>query len=194
MRLTIEKACSILGLGDSLPSLIELKSAYRRKMLQWHPDVCSNPKAVEKSIAINAAYDFLASVLTVAEKAHDSDQWKSYCQQRMVEWEKLFKKRWKDAYIKSLSDPVVAARGLHFNSCIEFFRRSYIEPKPEWFYGTIFGSKGTEFQQDYRNHLLVIAPNQKMREAYAYKYWKLEFNAPWTFYLPAGKELIAGCK
>jgi hypothetical protein len=38
----------------------EVKSAYRRMVRQWHPDVCKEPNAHEQFIAIQHAYDILS--------------------------------------------------------------------------------------------------------------------------------------
>src|ERR1017187_2002948 len=57
----------ILGL-DSCESLTALKSAYRRAMLQWHPDKHQNDPAMqtaatERAKEINAAFDHLSKFI-----------------------------------------------------------------------------------------------------------------------------------
>ncbi|MEN9638776.1 MAG: Chaperone protein DnaJ, partial [Bacteroidota bacterium] len=48
----------ILGVSrDATPA--EIKRAYRRKALEFHPDRSTDPNAHEKFIQINEAYDFL---------------------------------------------------------------------------------------------------------------------------------------
>jgi len=68
------------------------------------------------------------------------------------------------------------------------FARGYIYPPANWFHRALFGkpSKITHKNNEnkYRAHLLAIAPNPKMAESYAKKYWELEFQRKWVFYLP----------
>src|SRR5919109_2280678 len=47
-------ACSRSATAD------EIKSAYRRMALQWHPDRCKEPNAQEQFIAIQRAYEILS--------------------------------------------------------------------------------------------------------------------------------------
>ena len=42
----------------------EIKKAYRKLALQWHPDVNKNPKAHEMFISINEAYLILSDNLS----------------------------------------------------------------------------------------------------------------------------------
>lgn len=50
----------ILGVGKNA-SDAEIKSAYRRKALEWHPDRNKDPKATEKFKEINQAYEVLSN-------------------------------------------------------------------------------------------------------------------------------------
>ena len=55
MNLNIDDALDILGVPKGA-SVDEIKRAYRRLVLKYHPDVNSSPFAVEKFKAINKAY------------------------------------------------------------------------------------------------------------------------------------------
>lgn len=48
-------ACSRTATDD------EIKSAYRRMVRQWHPDVCKEPNAHDQFLAIQHAYEILAT-------------------------------------------------------------------------------------------------------------------------------------
>ncbi|MEM8506051.1 MAG: DnaJ domain-containing protein [Cyanobacteria bacterium P01_D01_bin.1] len=60
-----------LGLGHSA-SFIEIKSAYRRLVRQYHPDLNPNEQAIAKFIAINEAYTALLDALPKAPKSASS--------------------------------------------------------------------------------------------------------------------------
>jgi hypothetical protein len=49
----------------------EIKAAYRRRIQEWHPDVCKRPNALEKSQQINEAYHVLKD--PVSRKAYDEE-------------------------------------------------------------------------------------------------------------------------
>lgn len=55
----------VMGLKQSATPL-EIKKAYRRLSLQWHPDRCHEPDAHEQFIKIKHAYDILADPNTRA--------------------------------------------------------------------------------------------------------------------------------
>ncbi len=50
---------TILGV-KAAATVDEIKSAFRRMALQWHPDHCKEPDAAERFIQIKAAYDILS--------------------------------------------------------------------------------------------------------------------------------------
>jgi hypothetical protein len=50
---------SVLGIKRSATE-DEVKTAYRRMVRQWHPDVCKEPNAHEQFIAVQHAYDILS--------------------------------------------------------------------------------------------------------------------------------------
>ena len=50
---------SILGLPSIKATEEEIKKAYRRMAMQWHPDQCHEPNATEKFQEIQAAYEIL---------------------------------------------------------------------------------------------------------------------------------------
>lgn len=57
---TIEKTLyGVLGASETATK-DEIKSAYRRMALQWHPDQCREPNAKEIFIRIKEAYDLLS--------------------------------------------------------------------------------------------------------------------------------------
>ncbi len=51
---------SVLGIHRNA-SLENIKSAYRRMVKQWHPDVCKEPNAQETFIKIKEAYEILSN-------------------------------------------------------------------------------------------------------------------------------------
>ena len=57
---------SVLGIHRSA-SQDEIKSAYRRMVKQWHPDVCKEPNAQEAFIKIKEAYEILSNPMTKAK-------------------------------------------------------------------------------------------------------------------------------
>jgi len=61
---SINDYLAILGLSESSPTL-ELKAAYRREMMKWHPDryhsdFSMHAIASERAVRINLAYEFLS--------------------------------------------------------------------------------------------------------------------------------------
>jgi hypothetical protein len=54
-----KKAFEILGLGENDYSEHDIKTAYRTKILQYHPDKNNSPGATEKFIEVQNAYKFL---------------------------------------------------------------------------------------------------------------------------------------
>lgn len=52
----LSEAYRMLGVRPGVSEL-ELRAAYRRLALQWHPDRCDDPDADERMGAINRAYD-----------------------------------------------------------------------------------------------------------------------------------------
>lgn len=56
----------VLGISKS-SSVEEIKKAFRRMALQWHPDVCKEPDASEVFIKIKRAYDVLSDPITRAK-------------------------------------------------------------------------------------------------------------------------------
>ncbi|MBW4469207.1 MAG: DnaJ domain-containing protein [Stenomitos rutilans HA7619-LM2] len=188
--MTFEEAINLLAL-ESPFTLIQLKDAYRRMIRQWHPDL--NPQRLQKATEVaqdlNAAYDLLEAVASV--EADNGQKWSDYLAQKLPRWEREFKQGWQGAYHRTcLSD---AFPGLHLHTFIHTFRRSRIEPRPEWFRGVLFADRGND-RTHYREHLLKIAPNRTMREEWARKYFTLEFGeSSWVFYLPSSRfELTAG--
>lgn len=61
----VTKYCATLGLTGKI-TLEDVKKAYRRKMLEWHPDHHHGKRtkleAHIKAIAINEAYEFLSEI------------------------------------------------------------------------------------------------------------------------------------
>jgi len=57
-RMTFEQACLVLGLSHQ-HTASDLKSAYRKQMKVWHPDVNKAPEALFMAQQVNAAYDYL---------------------------------------------------------------------------------------------------------------------------------------
>jgi curved DNA-binding protein CbpA len=193
------EALEFLGV-DRLNDLTAIKAAYWKLTFKYHPD---HGGTTEQFCKLKSAYDIASEYCSVGDK------WKKEQAKKLPEWEKDFRKLWRQAYQKSLSQEIDA--GLHFNTCIDNFRRGFIYPPSDWFLGTIFGkhqlviegqptaaSKAAESGEDartyYRNHLLRIAPNKPMAESYAKRYWELEFEAKWVFYLPASIEILRGAK
>lgn len=188
-----DRARQVLGLKTETFTLIELKRAFRDQMRIWHPDVTERPQedALERAKEISGAYDFLQKMLLAQGDGRAFAGWSRYVSQNVAQWEKIFIARWQIAVKLSYSDPDPKVRGLHFNTVIIRFREGYIEPPLAWFFGAIFPEPTEENQKQYREHLLRIAPNQKLREEWAKKYWQLEFKRPYTFYLPASKSTLS---
>jgi hypothetical protein len=59
-------------------------------------------------------------------------------------------------------------------------------PRKEWFVGVLFEVSSFLSRTLYREILLEIASNQRLREQWALKYYRLEFgfDTPYIFYLP----------
>jgi hypothetical protein len=170
----LKSALKTLSL-ESPFTLIELKAAYRKAALKTHPDMGGSKTDF---IAVDQAYDYLKSLANLDESVNSS-----YWEKRLPELEKKFKAEWKNAYKQVRKDRT----GLWYSTCIERFARSYIDPKPEWFKGVIFGKKATHADaEEYRAFLATIAPNRRHSENWARKYYQLEFGdrLPWVFYLP----------
>lgn len=73
----VRKNCKILGL-DSLPTLEELKKAYKVMIKQWHPDRFQNKPdiellAIKKTQHLNKAYRFLLDELDKNEKTQQTN-------------------------------------------------------------------------------------------------------------------------
>lgn len=184
----VQQALNILGLATPF-TLAELKSAYRKAALKAHPD-CGGTEA--EFIKVDNAYDLLKS-LSKDEKdvSTKPEYWVRYWEERLKDLESTFRDEWKKAYKQAKEDTQI--KGIWYSTVITRFTRAYMEPKPEWFNGCLFNSKSAKSKQSYREFLLSIAPNQKLREAWAMKYYKLEFGeeTPWTFYLAPSKQAIA---
>jgi hypothetical protein len=182
------EALNLLNLEPDF-NLIQLKDAYRQQVKKWHPDL--NPDRLEKATEIckriNIAYDLLEAAASSQGKRLDGRAWSEWIEKQLPKWKREFKTQWRIAYQKSQSG---SHPGLHFHSCIANFRRGAIEPRPEWFKGCLF--KDTPQNRTiYREHLLKIAPNQKLREEYSRKYFALEFGeSQWVFYLPASVAML----
>lgn len=170
----ISQAIALLELSENF-SLLELKSAYRKSALRYHPD-CGGKQ--EDFIKIDQAYDFLKSYATDAKTFNQSIYWES----RISDLREKFRTEWKK-YVKKAKDE---RTGLWFSTCIERFSRSYTYPRKEWFYGLILGVNASEKKKrEFQELLKEIAPNQKMREQWALKYYRLELGeeTPYVFYL-----------
>ena len=69
-----EKACSILGIDNSIGITIEvLKKQYKLKSLQYHPDKNDSPDASERFQEINNAYQYLLRHLEFIESDDDDE-------------------------------------------------------------------------------------------------------------------------
>ncbi|MBE9178738.1 J domain-containing protein [Oculatella sp. LEGE 06141] len=190
--LTLVLALNLLALEAPF-ELIQLKDAYRREIKKWHPDL--NPHRLEKATEhcqdLNAAYDLLEATLAANNK-QQSPLWAEWMNKKLPEWEREFKDLWRNAYWKTALGENKPDSGLHYSTCIANFKRAAIEPRPEWFKGCLFADT-PESRTQYREHLLKIAPNQKLREEWARKYFALEFGEScWVFYLPASRALLTG--
>lgn len=63
----LERHCSVLGLSGTI-SYRNLQSAYRKRMLEWHPDLHQGDPERErvanaKAITINQAFEYLSTLL-----------------------------------------------------------------------------------------------------------------------------------
>lgn len=182
----LDEALKLLNLETPF-DICQLKDAYRREVKQWHPDL--NPDRTEEATEyckmLNNAYDLLEAAASV--QCLDQENWNVWVAQRLKRWEKEFKRWWREAYIQTKEG---LHPGLHFNTCISNFRRGAIDPRPEWFKNCLFKDT-VENRICYREHLLKIAPNQKLKEEWAKKYFDLEFGeSEWVFYLPASIALL----
>jgi DnaJ-class molecular chaperone len=166
-----QKALEVFGV-DKIPELSELKSLYRKLSLERHPDRGGSHK---QFLELQDAYDCLQQVAQIGA------QYQQIQSENLVKWRKVFEKMWREAYHRAKSDQSRIA-GLHFSTCIEDFRRGHIYPPRQWFYHVLFGKQ--DRSEEYRKFLLRIAPNSLFREVYARKYWELECQEKWVFYLP----------
>lgn len=186
-RLDIDMALNLLGVEPGC-SLVQLKVAYRSLIKKWHPDLNLHrlQKATEQTQLINQAYDLLEGCVGYTKQARK--QWSDFQVQMEPKWRKEFQQSWMLAYQKACADSTPYG-GMHLHSTIEYCRRSRISPPDEWFRGALF--KDTPEQRShYQEWLLKKAPNQKLKEEWARKYFALEFGSGWVFYLPARKELL----
>jgi hypothetical protein len=184
----VDEALKIFAL-EAIPEMGQLKATYRKLATKMHPDAGGTNNGF---LVLQDAYDCLVQYATAGTN------WQKEQLEHIEEWRKLFRDGWKETYQKTRMD-TSAAKGLHFNTYLESFRRAYVYPPSDWFTYALFGKpkqqitavdsktgiKATEFKQTYRQHLLRIAPNPRMAESYAKKYWELEFCEKWVFYLPA---------
>lgn len=185
--MTLDEAMNLLAI-DAPFNLVQLKDAYRRLIKRWHPDINSSAKATEMCQLINVAYDRLESL---ASKNFGTEDWSSYTRRMLPEWEAKFKERWRMSYRMAIDSELYG--GLHYSTFLIGFRRSYIEPRPEWFRGVLFPNDRPSDRVKYREQLLAIAPNRLMREEWARKYFSLEFgDSSWIFYLPPSRRELAG--
>ena len=81
--MNINEARFVLGLFQPLPTLIDLKKAYKELMLQWHPDIAQNKgisieEATKKSQQINLAYEILSEKLDQLEEIKFNYSFESY--------------------------------------------------------------------------------------------------------------------
>lgn len=170
--------------------LIQLKAAYRDMIRKWHPDVNRDrpKKATEMAQLINSAYDLLKDCSHV-KADFGGKHWTDYLKSQLPKWEKEFKQGWRNAYANASTGEAYA--GMHLFTYIQNFKRGHIEPRPEWFRGVLFPDDAPSNRVKYRELLLKIAPNQKMREEWARKYFTLEFGeSTWIFYLPPCKQML----
>jgi hypothetical protein len=179
MKLTITQALQILGLVTPF-EMVDLKKAYRSAALLTHPD-CGGSS--ENFIKVDAAYDLLKACSTDFREADNKTYWDVYWESRLQDLQTSFIKEWRKAYEAAK----LKKNGLWYSTCIERFARAYMRPRAEWFEGALFRQGATFNNRDkYRQLLLEIAPNQRLKEQWALKYYRLEFgfNTPYLFYLP----------
>jgi curved DNA-binding protein CbpA len=172
--MNIEQALKTLELATPF-TLQELKAAYRQAVKRTHPDLGGSSAAFIQVDA--AAYDFLRQRATDDKTELGSSRWADYYKECLPKWEKEFRQQWRKAYKKNL--------GLAYSTAIERFARAYIRQKREWFLGALFSKASLQEKEKYRAHLLAIAPNRQFAEAWALRYYRLEFgeDSPWIFYL-----------
>lgn len=182
MKLTISQALKILSLQSPF-SMVELKAAYRSAALKAHPD-CGGK--AELFMQVDTAYDFLKSCAKDSKEITTS-YWQDYWQSRLDKLEEEFKKAWQEAFKTAKQEK----NGMWFSTCVERFARAYMRPKTEWFEGVLFKDSTTKTKNSYREFLLEIAPNKRLREEWALKYYRLEFgwDTPYIFCLPPSKEV-----
>lgn len=58
--MTKNEACNILGVTLSA-SASQLRSAYRSRAKEYHPDICRRPLAAEEMARVNMAYETLTN-------------------------------------------------------------------------------------------------------------------------------------
>lgn len=180
MKLTISQSLTALNLKSPF-SMAELKQAYRQAALKTHPD-CGGSEEVFRTV--DTAYDTLKPCATDKDIA-DATYCEQYWNERLDKLEKKFREEW----LKAFNQAKTTKSGLWFSTCVERFARAYMHPKAEWFEGVLFKKNNLKNREDYRQLLLEIAPNRKLKEQWALKYYRLEFgfNTPYIFYLPPAK-------
>jgi hypothetical protein len=192
--LNITEALKVFRLQE-MPDYTGLKTQYRLRSFETHPDTGgTDEKFQELSRAMFCLEQFVLP----------DRKWSREQADKLPEWEKEFQSRWKQAFNNSLRQK--ADDGLHFQTTIKNFSSGHIYPLEQWFTNVLFGVKSNILsnssiiqkqlkdketaQEFYRRHLLRIAPNPRMAETYAKRYWELEFKEKWIFYLPAARGLI----
>jgi DnaJ-class molecular chaperone len=179
------QAINLLNLPEKF-NLLELKSAYRKAALKHHPD-CGGKQ--ENFIKIDKAYDLLKSYAVDYKTFNESIYWAA----KDTRLKDIFATNWKKAVKQSKKE----SNGMWFSTCIERFARSYAYPRKAWFEGLILGSKPSEKKKrDFQEKLKAIAPNQRLKEEWALKYYRLELgeSSQYVFYLSPAKTLpLAKC-
>ncbi|MBD2153133.1 J domain-containing protein [Leptolyngbya sp. FACHB-16] len=173
--LSLTHALNILELTE-LTSLIQLKDAYCRSMLRWHPD----PRATKVCQEINSAYAFLELIALGRDQNKASGkEWAEYIKKQLLK--KEVKTRWRKAYWTAHNARLYLR--LHFSTCILEFKQAAIKLCRVWFLNYLYEGI-PESCRAYRELSLAIAPNRDVREDWAKKYHNLEFGSDnWIFYL-----------
>ena len=133
-------------------------------------------------IKVDTAYDLLKHYVTGSQNVSSS-----YWLKNFLDLEKKFKQAWQEAFKTAKNE----STGLWYSTCIKRSSGAYIYPHDDWYRGVLFPEPTTSDRDYYREFLLSVAPNQKLREEWAIKYYRLEFgfNTPYTFYLaPANNQ------
>jgi len=81
--MNIQDARTILGINQGIITLEELKKIFKKKMLQWHPDIAVNngisiEEATSKSQSIILAYEILSENLDSLEESTNNYNYKTY--------------------------------------------------------------------------------------------------------------------